>query len=65
MLWYIDRDSNAILITSEKWRKSLIRTCHRKEFKKKDNKIGGEDTSLYMLFLIFFPDQDILGYIFG
>lgn len=32
---------------------------------KKDNKIGGEDTSLYMLFLIFFPDQDILGYIFG
>lgn len=45
MFWYIDRDSDAILITSEKWRKSLIRTRHRN--KKKENKIGGEDTSLF------------------
>lgn len=31
MFWYIDRDSDAILITSEKWRKSLIGIFHRKK----------------------------------
>lgn len=46
MLWYIDRDSDAILITSEKWRKSLIRTS-QEEKKNRTIKIGGEDTSLF------------------
>lgn len=64
MFWYIDRDSDVILITSKKWRKSLIRTCHTKKNKKK---IGGEDASFSFVFafLDLFPDQDILGYIFG
>lgn len=67
MFWYIDRDSDAILITSEKWRKSLIRTRHRrKEILKKKKTIKQEmRIQAFSAFLDLFPDQDILGYIFG
>lgn len=65
MFWYIDRDSDVILITSKKWRKSLIRTCHTKKNKKKNRWWGCKLLFFVFAFLDLFPDQDILGYIFG
>lgn len=60
MFWYIDRDTDAILITSEKWREKKVSLEHFTGEEKKKRKWW----QAFSAFLDLFLDQDILGYIF-